>query len=201
MGKRALLIAISSIAPIPRFFKQENPATSTMALGQDAMPGPALAGRLLRALGLPLHQRGNHYSYHGVSDSGPDAIALELAPWPSSPVVTELTTPTSIATTTTTDGSTTYDLDSCECDLPQATGRRCYNRSSLGNLQGHTRANSLDSTTTSSSTTSSASSLSPTPSSRWEKPGHREPTTADRKAKYIEARRRKESTELWRQYW
>ncbi|KAK2035362.1 hypothetical protein LX32DRAFT_153425 [Colletotrichum zoysiae] len=179
---------------------------------QDATPGPALAGRLLRALGLPIHQRGHHHHHHhhyyhhhdGASASEPDAIALELAPWPSPPVATEPTTPTSTTITTTTDGNTTTcELDSCECDFPQTIRRRCCSPSSWGNLQGHTRANSLDSTTTttSSSATSLTSSPSPTSSSRREKYDQDESAAADRKAKYIEARRRKESTELWRQYW
>ncbi|KAK1993907.1 hypothetical protein LX36DRAFT_714246 [Colletotrichum falcatum] len=179
-----------------------------MYLGEDVTPGPALAGRLLRALGLPIQQRGYHCHFsHGVSASGPDAIALELVPWPSSPAATALTTPTTPTSTTnktTTDGNTTYELDYCKRDFPQAVKRCRYSPSTLGNLQGHTRANSLDSTTTSSSAASLASSSSPTSSSRWgklEKFGQDEPTTADRNVKYAEARRRKESTELWREYW
>ncbi|KDN65272.1 hypothetical protein CSUB01_02073 [Colletotrichum sublineola] len=172
-----------------------------MVLGDDVTPGPALAGRLLRALGKPLQQRSYyyHHSYRrpGVSASESDAIALELVSWPSSPTATERMT----SITTTTDDNTTYELDSCECDFPQTIKRRRCNQSCLGNLQGHTRANSLDSTTTSSSAASLASSLSPTSSSRLGKFGQTESTTTDRNAKLIEARRRKESTELWREYW
>ncbi|KAK2006983.1 hypothetical protein LZ32DRAFT_63261 [Colletotrichum eremochloae] len=181
--------------------KKKTTVSSTMALGDDVTPGPALAGRLLRALGKPLQQRSYyyHHSYRrpGVSASESDAIALELVSWPSSPTATERMT----SITTTTDDNTTYELDSCECDFPQTIKRRRCSQSCLGNLQGHTRANSLDSTTTSSSAASLASSLSPTSSSRLGKFGQTESTTTDRNAKLIEARRRKESTELWREYW
>ncbi|GKT46069.1 uncharacterized protein ColSpa_06250 [Colletotrichum spaethianum] len=169
-----------------------------MAQGDDVTLGPALAGRLLRALGRPL-QRGSHHNHYGVSASGSDAIALELVAWPSSPAPTEPTTPISTSTPTTTDGNTAYDFDSRDCHSPQTIKRRPYSQSLLDSSQGHRRANSLDSTTTDSSTASTSSSSSSR--SRWETFGQYELTTAYRNPKHVEDRRSRQSREVWREYW
>ncbi|KAL0937897.1 uncharacterized protein CTRU02_207628 [Colletotrichum truncatum] len=143
-----------------------------MAPSDDVTP---TAGRLLRPLGLPQSHRSLGLQRGPVSTSGrcshgaasaavhalhcsteaPEAIApisLELEAWPSEPF-----TP---STTTTGADSSEYD-STAPTTIPSL--RRRYSLSPLGILRGHSRANSLDSTTTDSSVASSSSSVR----SRW----------------------------------
>ncbi|KAK2734097.1 hypothetical protein CKAH01_08141 [Colletotrichum kahawae] len=146
----------------------------------DVTPATAAAGRLLRTLGLPESQRQSlglqrgtgvpapgrcshgaasaavHALHCSVEETAPEAISpttsLELEAWPSEP-------------------STPSTAESSECDsigpstIPPALRRRYSHYSPLGRLRGHSRNNSLDSTTTDSSVASSSSTSSTR--SRW----------------------------------
>ncbi|WQF89602.1 hypothetical protein CDEST_14616 [Colletotrichum destructivum] len=179
-----------------------------MAKGDDVTQCPALAGRLLRVLGLPPRPRQYHlqrgcqhrYGYcPGVFASGPEAatidtIVLELNAWPSSPAATEPKVASSASNTT--DINNDHDYDSCHIDSPQTTtGRRC-SQSSPSNRpqQGHRRANSFDSTNTDSSTASSSRS-------RWDTPSRDGSTASSCSTKHVEDRRSRESRKAWREYW
>lgn len=173
-----------------------------MTQGDDVTPGPALAGRLLSALGARQRlQRGRPVSPSGRSRSRSDgattdAIALELIAWPSSPAATKQLTSTSNSITTDPDPS------SCACGPLQTTttaSRHSY--SPLGRLQSHRRANSLDSTTTDFSSSSSSSTSSSR--SRWNifAPFFDDFTASNHQTDHEADKRSKKAREVWREYW
>ncbi|KAF6840679.1 hypothetical protein CPLU01_01050 [Colletotrichum plurivorum] len=186
-----------------------------MAQSGDVTP---VAGRLLRpgkSLGL---QRGSVSAsgrcsngaasaavnaLHRSPASAPEAIApisLELLAWPSEP-----STPSATATTVAaaiTFSSTDSGYSDRETTLPTAIPPSLRQRNpGFGRFRGHSRANSLDSTTTDSSGDSCASTSSSR--SKWNifAPVLDGLTASTSRPGCSCDQRSKESSQVWREYW